>query len=83
MIGEATLAALVGSIVGYEAWCIRTGNHDALLSRVCDRLRAKHVAYDIAAHLIIGTTALHLVRRIPTALDPYSRCSPLSPEKPA
>ncbi|AUH68503.1 MULTISPECIES: DUF7427 family protein [Gordonia] len=75
MIGEATLAALIGSVIGYEAWCIRTGHHDALLSRTVDRLRARHIAIDIAAHLIIGTTALHLVRRLPAALDPYSRCS--------
>lgn len=75
MIGEATLAALIGSVIGYESWCIRTGNDDALLSRVVDRLRARHIGIDIAAHAVILTTALHLLRRLPSRLDPYSRCS--------
>lgn len=74
MIGEATLAALIGSVIGYEAWCIRTGHDDDLLSRVVDRLRARHLILDIAAHAVILTTALHLLRRL-GPIDPYSRCS--------
>lgn len=70
---------LVGGVIAYETWALLR-SPDMLLSRCMDRLRARHTAYNIAAHLIIGTTALHLVRRIPAAMDPYSRCSPLSPE---
>lgn len=70
---------LVGGVIAYETWALRN-NPDLLLSRCMDRMRATHPAANIAAHLIIGTTALHLVRRIPAALDPYSRCSPLSPQ---
>ena len=75
MTGERALVVLVGSIIGWEAWCIRTDRHDELLSRVTDRLRARHIAIDIAAHAIIGTVALHLVRRIPPRLDPFSLVS--------
>ena len=78
----APWVTLVGGVIAYETWALRN-NPDLLLSRCMDRLRARHTAYNVAAHLIIGTTALHLVRGYPKRyahLDPYSRCSPLSPE---
>ena len=75
MTGERALVVLIGSIIGWEAWCLRTDRHDELLSRVTDRLRARHVTIDVAAHAVIITTALHLTRRIPARLDPFSLVS--------
>ncbi|MGB3707617.1 DUF7427 family protein [Gordonia sp. (in: high G+C Gram-positive bacteria)] len=75
MTGEQALVATIAAITAWEIACIRRGRHDDLLSRVMDRLRAKHIAIDIAAHAVILTTALHLVRRIPSGLDPYALVS--------
>lgn len=74
MTGEHALVALIASVALWEARCVRR-DPDALLSRAVDRLRARHATVDVAAHAAVIVTALHLLRRIPSALDPYARLS--------
>ena len=75
MRGETAALALLTAVTVYEVDCLRRGDHDALLSRVVDRLRARHPIVDVATRTVIVATAAHLCRLVPGSLDVYRVCS--------
>lgn len=68
--GIAAWAALCCLITGYEVWALRT-DPTRLLSRSLDRIRATHPAANAAVSATILVTAAHLLRWLPSAVDPF------------
>ncbi|GAC81245.1 hypothetical protein SAMN04488550_4147 [Gordonia malaquae] len=73
--GAVVWTSLIVSIAGYEAYCIRSGHADELLSRVLDRARAKHPVANVACRAAVIATALHLCRAYPKR---YARYDPFA-----
>ena len=74
MSAERAWLTLIAVITIWEVHALRT-NPDRLLSRGVDRLRARHHSTNLAAHVVVLATAAHLLRLLPTHLDPYARVS--------
>lgn len=67
--GKAWLT-LITAITTWEIYALRT-NPDRLLSRGMDAARASHPATNAACTVAVIITAAHLLRCIPSAVDPF------------
>lgn len=64
------MAVLVAGVVVYEV----AAPDGQLISHGMDRLRARSVVLDVAAHVVVVVTAAHLLRLLPARWDPYTWC---------
>ncbi|WP_336791788.1 DUF7427 family protein [Gordonia malaquae] len=71
MTGGQVLAALVALVVVWERRCHRSGQLEHLISRVVDRLRARHRVIRWFVNYVVVATALHLLRWVPARFDVY------------
>lgn len=65
---KLAIGAIIGGVALYEALCPK----GELISEEVDRLRETKVGRYVVP-IVIGTTALHLLRLLPPAIDPLHR----------